>query len=162
MKPPPTRSNNNKGKAMSLYYAVLDNGSGSSKRPPKAQRQFVEKYLESKGMTASGPGMRSKREKRLREEARAAYRAPKAPKSSSRESKIKKVSPLSPSKIKKVSPLSPAEQRSGGLGNSKRERARGMSAAEARWLDYGPQKRAIVVAKNPRPANKNYRKGKNH
>jgi hypothetical protein len=64
------------------------------------------------------------------------------------------------SKINKVNPLSPAERRSGGLGNSRQERVRGMSAAEARWLDYGPKKRAIVVAKNPRPVNKNYRKGK--
>ena len=68
---------------MPYDYAVLDNGSGSSKRPPKAQRQYVKKYLASKGVTASGPGMRSKREKRLRKEARIAYRASKAPKSSS-------------------------------------------------------------------------------
>jgi len=167
---------------MPYEYAVLDNGSGSSKRPSKAQRQFVKKYLASKGVTASGPGMRSKREKRLRKEARIAYRASKAPKSSApnnggspKSSGVtgnKKVvvarkqtgedrEAYRDSKIKKVNPLSPAERRSGGLGNSKQERTRGMSAAEARWLDYGPKKRAIVVAKNPRPTNKNYRKGKN-
>jgi hypothetical protein len=170
---------------MPYDYAVLDNGSGSSKRPPKAQRQFVKKYLASKGVTASGPGMRSKKEKKLRAEARVAYRASKASKSSSSSKSTSSSSPKSSgvtgsktvvvakkqtgedreayrnSKINKVNPLSPAEQRSGGLGNSKRERARGMSAAEARWLDYGPKKRAIVVAKNPRPVNKNYRKGKN-
>jgi len=65
---------------MPQSYAVLDNGSGSSKRPPKAQRQYVKKYLKSKGMTASAPGARSAKEKKARAEARAAYRASKAPK----------------------------------------------------------------------------------
>ena len=167
---------------MPYDYAVLDNGSGSSKRPPKAQRQYVKKYLKSKGMTASGPGARSAKEKKVRAEARAAYRASKAPKSSSSGSVGSTKTGGSTgskgvviakrqtgedreayrdSKIKKVNPLSPAERRSGGLGNSKRERARGMSAAEARWLDYGPKKRAIVVGKNRPQPNKNYRKGKN-
>lgn len=78
---------------MPQSYAVLDNGSGSSKRPPKAQRQYVKKYLASKGMTASGPGMRSKKEKKLRAEARAAYRASKASKSSSSSKSTSSTSP---------------------------------------------------------------------
>jgi len=73
---------------MPQSYAVLDNGSGSSKRPPKAQRQYVKKYLKSKGMTASAPGARSAKEKKARAEARAAYRASKAPKTPKRTSSI--------------------------------------------------------------------------
>jgi hypothetical protein len=65
---------------MPYDYAVLDNGSGSSKRPPKAQRKFVAQYLKSKGMTASAAGSRSAKEKKVRAEARVAYRASKAPK----------------------------------------------------------------------------------
>ena len=97
---------------MPFQYAVMDNGSGSSsKRPPKAQRQFVKKYLASKGMTASGPGMRSKKEKKLRAEARAAYRASKAPKSSSSSKSSSSTSPKKTSTYVPPKGLTGAEAR---------------------------------------------------
>ena len=62
---------------MPQKYSVLDNGQG----PSKEQRRFVRQYLKKKGVKRAAPGMeRSKREKRLRGEARALYRASKAPK----------------------------------------------------------------------------------
>ena len=59
---------------MPQKYSVLDNGQG----PSKEQRRFVRQYLKKKGVKRAAPGMeRSKREKRLRGEARALYRASK-------------------------------------------------------------------------------------
>jgi len=169
---------------MPQYYAILDNGVSNSKgKAMPTRKKYVRSYLKSKGVKPTrDASMRSKREKRLRGEARSAYAKLKStPKATTRTSGSSKTGSVNGgkkivtarketgedrenyrnSKIPRSNPLSPAERRSGGLGNSKRERTRNMSAAEARWLDYGPKNRAIVVAKNPRPANKNYRKGKN-
>ena len=90
---------------MPEYYAVLDNGSGSTARKPRLkrraavdayvaktggtrkegrekfeQRKAVRAYVTAKGGKLSADGSRGKREKRLRAEGRAAYAASKKPK----------------------------------------------------------------------------------
>lgn len=167
---------------MPQYYAILDNGVSNSKgKAMPTRKKYVRSYLKSKGVTPTrDASMRSKRERRLRAEARTAYAKSQRSRSSTktdttstknesktviRATRAKETGETREayrdSKIKRTNPLSPAEQRSGGLGNSKRERSRGMSPAEARWLDYGPKKRAIVVASNRKSPNRNYKPGKN-
>lgn len=146
---------------MPQNYAVLDNGTGASSRPgrgKKKQREFVAKYLASKGVEKNPAGSRSKREMRLRAEGRAMFQQRKAArmaKKSGSSSKTpsttpKTTTPKTTTTTKKVvtatRPKETAEMRSGGLGNTKAERSRGMSAVEARYLDVGPKKRAIVVS----------------
>jgi hypothetical protein len=110
--------------------------------PKKKQREFVAKYLASKGVQKNPAGSRSKREMRLRAEGRAMFQAKKNKKSGSSTdttTTTKKV-------VTATRPKETAEMRSGGLGNTKAERSRGMSALEARYLDVGPKNRAIVVS----------------
>lgn len=121
--------------------------------PKKKQREFVAKYLASKGVEKNPAGSRSKREMRLRAEGRAMFQARKAArmaKKSGSSSKTTTTTPKTTTTTKKVvtatRPKETAEMRSGGLGNTKAERSRGMSAVEARYLDVGPKKRAIVVS----------------
>jgi hypothetical protein len=185
---PSALHHNSKEITMPYDYAVLDNGQGSGgKKPRSAKVKYVRAYLKSKGMAPTkDAASRSSRERKLRAKARAEFAAMGKKKSggssrstvtnpsTAKNSDTKKVVTATrrretaedreayrESKIKRTNPLSPAERRSGGLGNSKRERSRGMSAAEARWLDYGPKKRAIVVASNRKSPNRNYKPGKN-
>jgi len=60
---------------MPQYYAILDNGVSNSKgKAMPTRKKYVRSYLKSKGVAPTrDASMRSKREKRLRGEARAAY-----------------------------------------------------------------------------------------
>lgn len=110
--------------------------------PKKKQREFVAKYLASKGVQKNPAGSRSKREMRLRAEGRAMFQAKKNKKSGSSTNTTTTTKKV----VTATRPKETAEMRSGGLGNTKAERSRGMSALEARYLDVGPKNRAIVVS----------------
>jgi hypothetical protein len=60
---------------MPQYYAILDNGVSNSKgKAMSTRKKYVRSYLKSKGVKPTrDASMRSKREKRLRGEARSAY-----------------------------------------------------------------------------------------
>lgn len=62
---------------MPYDYAVLDNGSGGAGSRKTQRQKYVKKYLKSKGVSyTEGPKeSRSKRERKLRQEARAQFRA---------------------------------------------------------------------------------------
>lgn len=67
---------------MPKSYAMLDN-SATAGRPGKGkkkQREFVGKYLASKGVEKNVAGSRSKREMKLRAEGRGLFAASKKPK----------------------------------------------------------------------------------
>lgn len=118
--------------------------------PKKKQREFVAKYLASKGVQKNPAGSRSKREMRLRTEGRAMFQAQKNKKSgsgSSAKSSNSNSKTATPKKVVTATrPKETAEMRSGGLGNTKAERSRGMSALEARYLDVGPKERKFYVS----------------
>jgi hypothetical protein len=72
---------------MPQYYAILDNGVSNSKgKAMPTRKKYVRSYLKSKGVAPTrDASMRSKREKRLRGEARAAYAKSKStPKATAR------------------------------------------------------------------------------
>ena len=156
---------------MPKEYAVLDNGMGG--RPGKGkkkQRKFVGKYLASKGVEKSPTGSRSKREMKLRAEGRAMFQAKKNKKSGSGSSAKSSTSVSKTATPKKVvtatRPKETGEMRSGGLGNTKAERSRGMSALEARYLDVGNKGGSKLYASSPKTgglnpnARRNYGKSK--
>jgi len=114
--------------------------------PKKKQREFVAKYLASKGVQKNPAGSRSKREMRLRAEGRAMFQARKAARTVKKSDSSTKTTTTSKKVVTATRPKETAEMRSGGLGNTKVERSRGMSPLEARYLDVGPKNRAIVVS----------------
>ena len=138
--------------------------------PKKKQRKFVAKYLASKGVQKNPAGSRSKREMRLRTEGRAMFQAQKNKKSGSGSSAKSSTSVSKTATPKKVvtatRPKETGEMRSGGLGNTKAERSRGMSALEARYLDVGNKGGSKLYASSPKTgglnpnARRNYGKSK--
>jgi hypothetical protein len=114
--------------------------------PKKKQREFVAKYLASKGVQKNPAGSRSKREMRLRAEGRAMFQARKAASTAKKSDSSTNKTTTTKKVVTATRPKETAEMRSGGLGNTKAERSRGMSALEARYLDVGPKNRAIVVS----------------